>query len=80
MIEVKEEFNNGLFDCQRIFDNDFKILEKTNNKLWNTNENHPICIAKSRKKDYVSSNVPAEKFADEQEEIQEQEDARRIAE
>ena len=31
MIQIKREFNNGVFDCLEIYDNDFKILETTNN-------------------------------------------------
>ena len=64
MIEVKEEFNNGVFDCQRIFDKDFKILETTSNKLWNTDEKHPITIAKSRRADYIESDEQTEEIKD----------------
>ena len=55
MIQIKREFNNGLFDCQEIYDNEFKILEKTNGQLWNTNERHTIVVTKSRFTDYEES-------------------------
>lgn len=65
MIEIKREFNNGLFDCCEIYDLNFKILEKSNNFLWNTNEDNPICIPKSRIEDYEESNIPSEEIFEE---------------
>lgn len=64
MIQIKREFNNGLFDCQEIYDNEYKILETTNNQLWNTDEQHPIVIKKDRRNDYISSTIIAEKIED----------------
>lgn len=64
MIQIKREFNNGVFDCLEIYDNDFKILETTNNQLWNTNEENPITIKKDRLNDYVASNINAEEIKD----------------
>lgn len=64
MIQIKREFNNGLFDCQEIYDNEYKILETTNNQLWNTDEQHPIVIKKARRNDYISSTIIAEKIDD----------------
>lgn len=64
MIQIKREFNNGVFDCLEIYDNEFKILETTNNQFWNTDENHPIVIKKDRLNDYVSSNINAEEIKD----------------
>ena len=53
MYLIKREFNNGIFDCLEIYHNEYKILETTNNTLWNATEENPICIAKSRANDYV---------------------------
>lgn len=66
MIEVKREFNNGLFDCLEIYDNEHKIYEKKIDHYWNTDENHPISIAKSRRDDYVESDIPVEVMNDEE--------------
>ena len=75
MIQIKREFNNGLFDCQEIYDNEFKILEKTNGQLWNTNIDHPIIVAKTRLDDYEESATPIDleklKKLDELEKIEE---------
>lgn len=59
-IQLKKEYNNGLFDVQEIYDNDFKILEKPTGYLWNTSEEEPITVAKSRRDDYVESEEPYE--------------------
>lgn len=61
MIIIKSEFDNGMFDCQEIYSDIFKILETTNNVLWNATEEKPISIAKSRRNDYIESNVLIEK-------------------
>ena len=75
MIQIKREFNNGLFDCQEIYDNEHKILETTNNQLWNTNIDHPIIVAKTRLDDYEESTTPIDleelKKLDELEKIEE---------
>lgn len=55
MYLVKNEFNNGVFDCLEIYHNEYKILETPNGTLWNATEESPICIAKSRANDYVVS-------------------------
>lgn len=65
MIQIKREFNNGVFDCLEIYDNDFKILETTNNQLWNTNEENPITIKKDRYNDYIVSDVKSEEIKNE---------------
>ena len=57
MYLIKREFNNGVFDCLEIYHDTNKILETTNNILWNATEENPICIAKSRMNDYVVSDV-----------------------
>ena len=59
-MEVKKEYSNGLFDVLEIYDEKFKILEKTNGVLWNATEENPITIAKSRQDDYVVSDVALE--------------------
>lgn len=56
MINIKKEFNNGLFDCLEIYSDTYKILEKTNNHLWNATYENPITIAKHRISDYIESN------------------------
>ena len=64
-IQVKREYNNGLFDVQEIYDDaGFKILETTTNMLWNNSEEEPITIAKSRRSDYVESEEPYEPVED----------------
>lgn len=55
MIIVKNTYNNGLFEVEEIYHETNKILETTNNVLWNATEDNPICIAKSRHNDYVVS-------------------------
>lgn len=62
MYLIKRQFNNGVFDCLEIYHNEYKILEKTNGTLWNTDIDHPITIAKSRRDDYVVSNKAIEPF------------------
>lgn len=57
MYKTKREFNNGIFECLEIYHDTNKILEKTNNVLWNATEENPICISKSRANDYVISDV-----------------------
>lgn len=54
-ILIKKEFNNGLFQCLEIYHETNKILETTNEQLWNATFDNPICIAKSRFDDYVVS-------------------------
>lgn len=66
MIQIKREFNNGVFDCLEIYDNDFKILETTNNQLWNTNEENPVTIKKDRYNDYIVSDVKSEEIKNEE--------------
>jgi len=67
MIQIKKEFTKGNIELLEIYDNDFKILEKTNNTLWNTDESHTIIIAKNRRDDYITSMIASEKIEDEQE-------------
>ena len=65
MIEIKKTFNNGLFECEEIYSTTGKkILEKTNNQLWNTNIDNPITIAQKRHNDYVESNEGIDPFID----------------
>lgn len=67
MIQIKRETKNKVMELLEIYDNDYKILEKTNGILWNTDMEHPITIAKSRMKDYIESKVVAEKIIEEEE-------------
>ena len=62
MIQVKSEFKKGEIELLEIYDNEYKILETTNNQLWNTDEKNPIVIRKDRRDDYVSSTIIAEKI------------------
>ena len=65
MIEIKKTFNNGLFECEELYSTTGKkILEKTNNQLWNTNFDNPITIAKIRHNDYVESKEDIDPFID----------------
>ena len=65
MYKIKREFNNGLFDCLEIYHDSYKILETTNNTLWNATEESPICIAKSRENKYILSNELLDKEVNE---------------
>jgi len=62
MIVISEEFNNGIEDCLSIYDTEYKILESTYNRLWNTNETNPIIVTKNRLNDYISSNIVREEI------------------
>ena len=54
-----------MFDCLEIYDNEHKIYEKKTDYYWNTDENHTISIAKSRRDDYVESDILVEPIEDE---------------
>lgn len=57
MIYIVKEFNNGIEDCLVIdSSSNKKILELTNNTLWNSE----ISIVKRRLNDYVESIVDKE--------------------
>ena len=71
MIQTKREFTKGNIELQEIYDNEYKILETTNNQLWNTNEQHPIVIKKDRHNDYIPSTIIAEKIEDDDKTIEE---------
>lgn len=61
MIIVKNTFSNGLFDCQEIYSaSGKKILETTNGEKWDTDKEHPIAIAVSRRADYVETDEPVD--------------------
>lgn len=64
MIQTKREFTKGKIELLEIYDNEYKILETTNNQLWNTDEQHPIVIRKDRRNDYESTLIFAEKIED----------------
>lgn len=64
MINIKREFIKGNIELQEIYDNEYQILEITNDTLWNTDEQHPIVIRKDRRNDYVSTVIFAEKIKD----------------
>ena len=57
MIYIVKEFNNGIEDCLVInSSSNKKILELTNNTLWNSE----ISIVKRRLNDYVESIIDRE--------------------
>lgn len=60
MIKIKEFFNNGLFDCFRIYDDEFKILNKKTNYLYNTSIENTLVIPISKKDDYIESKEKVE--------------------
>lgn len=60
MINIKNEFNNGIFECLEIYSEQYKILEITNGNLWNATFDNPITIAKHRLNEYVESNIVLE--------------------
>ena len=70
-MKIKKEYSNGLFDVLEIYDEKFKILEKTNGVLWNATEENPITIAKSRQDDYVVSDVELEEEKEKEPSVEE---------
>lgn len=56
-MQIKKEFNNGMFDCMEIYHSMYKLREKTNRTLWNATNENPIRIAKVRLTDYEVSDV-----------------------
>ena len=57
MNKIKSEYNRGDIECVELYNDTYKILEKTNGQLWNTNEKHTIVVAKSRLADYAETTV-----------------------
>lgn len=60
MNKIKSEYNRGDTECVELYNDTYKILEKTNGQLWNTNIDHPIIVAKSRLADYEESTIPVD--------------------
>ena len=60
MNQIKSEYNRGDRICVELYNDTYKILEKTNGKLWNTNIDHPIIVAKTRLGDYEESTTPVD--------------------
>lgn len=58
MNQIKSEYLRGDIVCVELYNDTYKILEKTNGKLWNTNIDHPIIVAKTRLGDYEESTTP----------------------
>lgn len=58
MNQIKNEYNRGDIVCVELYNDAYKIFEKTNGKLWNTNIDHPIIVAKTRLGDYEESTTP----------------------
>ena len=58
MIKIKKAWYNDLFTVYDIYSSDLKkIRETTNGVLYDTDEEHPITIAKSRHLDYEETNI-----------------------
>lgn len=55
MNQIKSEYSRGDRICVELYNDTYKILEKTNGQLWNTNIDHPIIVAKTRLDDYEES-------------------------
>ena len=58
MNQIKNEYSRGNIMCVELYNDTYKILERTNGKLWNTNIDHPIIVAKTRLADYEESTTP----------------------
>ena len=58
MNQIKSEYSRGDRICVELYNDTYKILEKTNGQLWNTNIDHPIIVAKIRLADYEESTTP----------------------
>lgn len=52
---IKNEKKYNGFETMEIYHTTNKILETTNNTLWNATEKNPLGIAKSRMNDYIVS-------------------------
>lgn len=73
MIIEQNKKSNGLFDIVELYsDSGKKIKELSNGNLWNTDSEHPITIAVSRRNDYIQSDEDIEPFNNEEENINEQ--------
>ena len=58
MIKIKKAWYNELFTVYDIYSSDLKkIRETTNGVLYDTDEEHPITIAKSRVLDYEETDI-----------------------
>lgn len=60
MNQIKSECQRGDIICVELYNDAYKILEKTNGKLWNTSVNYPIFVAKTRLSDYEESTIPVD--------------------
>lgn len=60
-IQIKKEYNNGLFDVQEIYsDKGMKILDKRSGEVFDNYEDDPITIPKERFDDYFETTEPVE--------------------
>lgn len=68
MIKIKKAWYNDLFTVYDIYSSELKkIRETTNGVLYDTDEKHPITIAKSRVLDYEETDIdcdPIEEYND----------------
>lgn len=60
MNQIKSEYNRGDTECVELYNDTYKILEKTNEALWDTNIDYPIIVAKARLVDYEESTTPVD--------------------
>lgn len=60
-IQIKKEYNNGLFDVQEIYsDVGMKILDKRSGEMFDNYEDDPITVPKDRFDDYFETTEPVE--------------------
>ena len=60
-IQIKKEYNNGLFDVQEIYsDKGMKILDKRSGEVFDNYEDDPITAPKDRFDDYFETTEPVE--------------------
>ena len=58
-IQIKKEYNNGLFDVQEIYsDKGMKILDKRSGEVFDNYEDDPITVPKERFDDYFETTEP----------------------
>ena len=60
MNQIKSEYTRGDTECVELYNDTYKILEKTNEALWDTNIDYPIIVAKARLADYEESTTPVD--------------------
>lgn len=68
-IQIKKEYNNGLFIVQEIYsDKGMKILDRRSGEVFDNYEDDPITVPKDRFDDYFETTEPVEEREVENEE------------